>query len=87
MKKHFYFVLNSKGKIELTPQELDQLLDDIYNEGYHDGMTAYPQYVPITTPTYPINPTPYCDPNGTGKPYPDWDNLKWIATTTATSAQ
>jgi hypothetical protein len=71
MKKHFFFVLNSKGKIELTPQELDQLLDDIYNEGYRDG-SVYNRYIINTTPTWePSTATPY------------WEEpFKWITTTT-----
>ena len=31
------FTKNEKGKIEFTESELKALLDEIYNEGYHDG--------------------------------------------------
>lgn len=53
------FIKNSNEKIELTEQELKQLLDEAYNEGYSAGKASnyyfvyppyhdYPYY--ITTP-------------------------------------
>lgn len=51
MAKIRVFTLNSNGKIELTKEELQQMLD----ESYHDGCNS----VTITTPSYPYNP---CSP-------------------------
>ena len=48
MAKIRVFTLNSNGKIELTKEELQQMLD----ESYHDGCNS----VTITTPSYPYNP-------------------------------
>ena len=51
MAKIRVFTLNSSGKIELTKEELQQMLD----ESYRDGCNS----VTITTPSYPYNP---CSP-------------------------
>ena len=48
MAKIRVFTLNSSGKIELTKEELQQMLD----ESYRDGCNS----VTITTPSYPYNP-------------------------------
>lgn len=44
------FTKNEKGKIEFTEKELKALLDEIYNEGYHDGKDR--SYI-YTTPYTP----------------------------------
>ena len=52
MAKIRVFILNPNGKIELTKEELQQMLDESYRDG-HNSVT-------ITTPSYPYNPlTPY----------------------------
>lgn len=51
MAKIRVFTLNSNGKIELTKEELQQMLD----ESYHDGCNS----VTITTPSYPCSPFLY----------------------------
>ena len=51
MAKIRVFTLNSNGKIELTKEELQQMLD----ESYRDGCNS----VTIATPSYPYNP---CSP-------------------------
>ena len=51
MAKIRVFTLNPNGKIELTKEELQQMLD----ESYRDGCNS----VTITTPSYPYNP---CSP-------------------------
>ena len=48
MAKIRVFTLNSNGKIELTKEELQQMLD----ESYRDGCNS----VIITTPSYPYDP-------------------------------
>lgn len=43
---------NKNGKIELTQEELQKMLDDAYNQGYMDGKVRYET---ITVhPSYPI---------------------------------
>jgi hypothetical protein len=42
---------NNKGKIELTKEELEKLLNESYSEGYSDG--CYKSYYSISTPSYP----------------------------------
>lgn len=61
--KPIVLIPNSNGKIELTKEELQKLLDDAYEQGKHDA----PQYVPLH-----INNEPYCQPlsiNCTDKDY------------------
>ena len=41
---------NKDGKIELTKEELQKMLDDAYNQGYVDGKGRYET---ITYPSYP----------------------------------
>ena len=48
MPKIRVFTLNSNGKIELTKEELQEMLDESYRDG-HNSVT-------ITTPSYPYNP-------------------------------
>ena len=45
------FTKNSKGLIEFTPEELEKLLNEIYNSGYSDGSLknywwSSPSYTP-----------------------------------------
>ena len=49
------FTLNEKGKIELTKDELEQLL----NESYWEGYGKKPTYWTYTSPSYPIFNNPY----------------------------
>lgn len=44
---------NKDGKIELTKEELQKMLDDAYSQGYTDGKGRY------ETITYPSNPIWY----------------------------
>ena len=52
--KPIVLIPNSNGKIELTKEELQKLLDEAYEQGKHDA----PQYVPW----WGINNEPYCHP-------------------------
>ena len=74
MAKIRVFTLNSNGKIELTKEELQQMLD----ESYLDSCNS----VTITTPSYPYNPySPfYCGTTSTGS-----DSTANVATVTATN--
>lgn len=49
---------NSKGKIELTKEELEKLLNESYSEGYSDGCNRYSS---ISIPSYPY--ITYCNSN------------------------
>ena len=42
---------NKDGKIELTKEELQKMLDDAYTQGYADGKGRYDT---ITYPSHPV---------------------------------
>ena len=69
MAKIRVFTLNSNGKIELTKEELQQMLD----ESYRDGCNS----VTITTPSYPYNP---CSPFYYGTTSTESDSPTNVAT-------
>lgn len=69
MAKIRVFTLNSNGKIELTKEELQQMLD----ESYRDGCNS----VTITTPSYPYNP---CSPFYYGTTSTESDSTANVAT-------
>ena len=69
MAKIRVFTLNFNGKIELTKEELQQMLD----ESYRDGCNS----VTITTPSYPYNP---CDPFYYGTTSTESDSTTNVAT-------
>jgi hypothetical protein len=52
---------NNKGKIELTKEELEKLLNESYSEGYSDG--CYKSYYSISTQSYPRITYDYNDLN------------------------
>lgn len=43
---------NKDGKIELTKEELQKMLDDAYNKGYAEGKQK--SWDTITVPSYPV---------------------------------
>lgn len=43
---------NKDGKIELTKEELQKMLDDAYNKGYIEGKQT--PWSTITVPSYPV---------------------------------
>ena len=46
------FYCNEKGNVEFTKEELEKLIDDIYDEGKSDGMRFNQvQYIPYQVPT------------------------------------
>ena len=51
---------NKDGKIELTKEELQKMLDDAYTQGYVDGKGRYDT---ITYPSYPWYVTTTTNPN------------------------
>ena len=69
MAKIRVFTLNSNGKIELTKEELQQMLD----ESYRDGCNS----VTTTTPAYPYNP---CSPFYYGTTSTESDSTTNVAT-------
>lgn len=48
------FTLNAKGKIELTKNELEQLLNKSYWEGYSEGYSKKITYWTYSSPSYSI---------------------------------
>jgi hypothetical protein len=59
------FTLNENKKIEFTKNELKELLDEMYNEGYKDGANKYYYTTPYkpwwsTTPVYTNTPITVC---------------------------
>ena len=56
MTKIRVFPHNEKGKIEFTKEELQKLLNEVYNEGKMDSYTIY-YGSSTTTPYYPTNTT------------------------------
>ena len=48
------FTLNEKGKIELTKDELEQLLNKSYWEGYSEGYTKKTTYWTYTSSLNPV---------------------------------
>ena len=57
---------DENGKISYTVEELEKLLEEVYNEGKKDGISQYPYYIPPTSPsdnqwwkTSPIWTAPY----------------------------
>ncbi len=53
MVKVFY--PNKNGKIEFTKQEIEKLLDEVYNQGYRDGQNSRSYWwtpPTVTTPYY-----------------------------------
>ena len=58
MTKIRVFPKNEKGKIEFTKDELQRLLNEVYNEGKTDSYTIYYGYGLInTTPYYSTTTT------------------------------
>ena len=51
MTKIRVFPHNEKGKIEFTKEELQKLLNEVYNEGKIDGYAISYGSTTITTPT------------------------------------
>ena len=54
---------DEEGKISLTKERLQEIIDEAYNEGYKDGKSdqatsPYTPLPPIQVPTYPQNPYP-----------------------------
>ena len=61
MNRIFVIERNENGKVELTKEELQQMLDDAYHQGYSDGKRSIDT---ITCPSYPWTVT-CCDHNTT----------------------
>lgn len=52
---------NDEGKVDLTLDELNELLDKAYSKGYEAGKASNPTitpYIPYTPPATPWTPTP-----------------------------
>ena len=62
---------NKDGKIELTKEQLQKMLDDAYNQGYSDCNSARYKYETITYPTVSKDWKITCTSNG-AKPEKEW---------------
>lgn len=57
--KYKIFSLDENGRISFTKEELEKLLDEVYDDGYSEGSKKYVYCYP-TTYTEPYNPNkPY----------------------------
>lgn len=52
--KYKILVPDVNGKFTFTKEELEKFMEEIYDEGYNEGMKHT-----ITTPSYPPNPIMY----------------------------
>lgn len=53
--KYKIFNLDENGRISFTKEELEKLLDEVYTNGYEQGLKKYVYCYP-TTHTEPYNP-------------------------------
>ena len=51
----YTFEKNKNGKIELTQEEFEKMLENAYNEGVKDGESKGVVYYPWVYPTYPTH--------------------------------
>jgi len=53
--KYKILQLDANGRISFTKEELEKLLEEVYNNGYEDGRKTcwYPYWTYKTEPTYP----------------------------------
>ena len=51
------FYPDRDGRISLTKEELENLLDEVYSEGYHDGKQTRPTPITWTSPSWPYGNT------------------------------
>ena len=58
------FTTNKDGKIELTKEELQKMLNDAYTQGYVDGKGRYET---ITYPSYPWYTTTFASTTSVDK--------------------
>lgn len=54
------FQKNKNGKIEFTQKELEDLLNEVYWDGYNAHSWTYTTPTPITIPTYQVTTGPTC---------------------------
>lgn len=50
MKSKFVFIKLEDGKVDLTQEQLEKILEQVYQEGFNDGINSAPT---ITTPSTP----------------------------------
>lgn len=63
MKRYKIFAVDENNMITFTKEELESILDEVYNAGFSDGKLAaqttfisYPTNDPNLTPCNPLNP-------------------------------
>lgn len=57
MKPKVIFVFESDGRITMTKEDVESLLEEMYSAGYADGMSA-PRVIPAS-PTWTPGTQPY----------------------------
>lgn len=50
MKSKFVFIKLEDGKVDLTQEQLEKILEQVYQEGFNDAINSTPT---ITTPSAP----------------------------------
>lgn len=76
------------GRISLTKEELENLLDEVYSEGYHDGKQTRPTPITWTSPSWPYGNTtitPYYTTLSSSDSYSVANNSLSISSYTVTS--
>lgn len=76
-----YFYPNLEGNIEFTREELEKLLNDVFDEGRAEGLREarpYLQYVEV--PIEPYSPYPYTPIIYNTPKTPEWDWTKVYCT-------
>ena len=68
---------DANGVFTFTKEELEKFMEEIYDEGYNEGMKHT-----ITTPSYPV-PITYPDP--ITHPYVTWTDPKTVPVSTTTT--
>ena len=80
--KYKIFNLDENGRIYFTKENLENLMDEVYNEGYEEGKKAGKiQYVP-----YPQLNNPNTTPNNPLNPYITWQGPNDVPTSITTAS-
>lgn len=77
--KYKILVPDANGVFTFTKEELEKFMEEIYDEGYNEGMKHT-----ITTPVYPPNPITYPTITWSDKTAPAWYDT-WMCNSTTTA--
>lgn len=90
MKRYKIFAVDENNRITFTKEELESILDEIYNDGFVDGKLAaqttlirYPTNDPGSTGNTPLNPNiTWMGPNDVPPSFSDSSSYEYSTTTT-----